>query len=140
LAVIGSTERHELNGELVRARVYPWGVIDIDNNEYSDLLHLQRLLISSFFVIGHEYVRQELYEKLWRPWFMSTNLDETLSKVSDEMPKIRELSNRGSITTTPITASHDVLPKMVHSPSAISTTLVKEKTFFFESRQASMSN
>lgn len=134
---MGGTERHEMNGELIRARVYPWGVIDIDNDEYSDLLHLQRLLISSFFVIGHEYVRQELYEKLWRPWFMSSNSNETLAKLSDEMPKARDLSTRGSITTTPITASHDILPKMVHSPSA---TSVKEKTFFFESRQASMSN
>lgn len=37
---------HEMNGELIRARVYPWGVVDIDNPEFSDMLALEKLLVS----------------------------------------------------------------------------------------------
>lgn len=46
LALIGSTQLHDQSGELKRARVYPWGLVDIDNPEFSDMLALEKLLIS----------------------------------------------------------------------------------------------
>lgn len=44
-AVVGSEEEVEVNGRLVRARVYPWGIVEVDNPRHSDLSCLQRVLM-----------------------------------------------------------------------------------------------
>jgi len=44
-AVVGSEEEVEVDGRLVRARVYPWGVVEVDNPQHSDLSCLQRVLM-----------------------------------------------------------------------------------------------
>ncbi|KAI3385059.1 hypothetical protein SNEBB_005707 [Seison nebaliae] len=44
-AVIASNERVQLNGKLVRARHYPWGIVQIDNEGHSDFIKLRELLL-----------------------------------------------------------------------------------------------
>lgn len=43
-AVIGSTTQVEINGLKTRGRVYPWGVIDIQDEQYSDFAKLKTFL------------------------------------------------------------------------------------------------
>ncbi|RWS19999.1 septin-2-like protein 2 [Leptotrombidium deliense] len=43
-AVIGSTSQVEVNGRKTRGRVYPWGVIDIQDEQYSDFVKLKTFL------------------------------------------------------------------------------------------------
>lgn len=51
-AVIGSEEEVELDGQLVRARIYPWGIAEVDNPKHSDFSRLRSALlklVKSFF-------------------------------------------------------------------------------------------
>lgn len=44
-AVIGSNTVISVNGKKVRARAYPWGTVDIENEKFSDFNHLRDVLI-----------------------------------------------------------------------------------------------
>ena len=44
-AIIGSEEEVEVNGELIRARVYPWGLAEVDNPKHSDFSRLRSALL-----------------------------------------------------------------------------------------------
>ena len=44
-AIIGSEEEVEIDGEPVRARIYPWGIAEVDNPKHSDFPSLRRALL-----------------------------------------------------------------------------------------------
>lgn len=63
-AVIGSTrEVQNANGHLVRGRSYPWGTIEVDNEEHNDFIKLRQLLIRNFLEELKENTANYLYEK-----------------------------------------------------------------------------
>jgi septin 2 len=45
-AVVGSTQLIEVKGKKVRGRLYPWGVVELENDEHCDYLKLRTMLIS----------------------------------------------------------------------------------------------
>jgi cell division control protein 11 len=44
-AIIGSEDEIEVDGQLVRARIYPWGVAEVDNPKHSDFSRLRSALL-----------------------------------------------------------------------------------------------
>jgi len=46
-AVIGSEEEIEIDGQPVRARIYPWGIAEVDNPKHSDFSRLRSALLKS---------------------------------------------------------------------------------------------
>lgn len=44
-AIVGSEEEVEVNGEPVRARRYPWGIVEVDNPQHSDFQRLRHSLL-----------------------------------------------------------------------------------------------
>ena len=44
-AIVGSEEEVEIDGEQVRARIYPWGIAEVDNPKHSDFPSLRRALL-----------------------------------------------------------------------------------------------
>jgi cell division control protein 11 len=46
-AIVGSEEEVEVGGELVRARRYPWGIVEVDNPQHSDFQRLRTALLST---------------------------------------------------------------------------------------------
>jgi cell division control protein 11 len=46
-AIVGSEEEVEVNGELVRARRYPWGIVEVDNPDHSDFGRLRSALLNT---------------------------------------------------------------------------------------------
>ncbi len=44
-AVVGSTDVIEVNGRKVRGRLYPWGVVEVENPEHCDFLKLRTMLV-----------------------------------------------------------------------------------------------
>ena len=44
-AIIGSEDEVEIDGQLVRARIYPWGVAQVDNPKHSDFSKLRSALL-----------------------------------------------------------------------------------------------
>jgi septin 2 len=44
-AVVGSNQTIEVRGKKVRGRVYPWGVVEIENIEHNDFVKLRTMLM-----------------------------------------------------------------------------------------------
>jgi len=44
-AVVGSNTVYDINGKKVRGRIYPWGVVDIENPSHCDFTMLRNMLI-----------------------------------------------------------------------------------------------
>lgn len=62
-AVIGSTKEVEtLDGRIVRGRKYPWGVIEVDNEDHNDFVKLRQLLIRNYLEELKEQTNDRLYE------------------------------------------------------------------------------
>merc|ERR1712168_745144 len=45
-AVVGSTQMIEVKGKSVRGRLYPWGVVEVENPDHCDFLKLRTMLIT----------------------------------------------------------------------------------------------
>ncbi|MBZ3884765.1 Septin-11 [Sciurus carolinensis] len=45
-AVVGSTEEVEIGDKTVKARKYPWGMVQVENENHCDFVKLQEMLIS----------------------------------------------------------------------------------------------
>ncbi|KAG7456613.1 hypothetical protein MATL_G00237620 [Megalops atlanticus] len=45
-AVVGSNQQIEAKGKKVRGRLYPWGVVEVENPEHNDFLKLRTMLIT----------------------------------------------------------------------------------------------
>ena len=44
-AIVGSEEEIEFDGQPVRARIYPWGIVEVDNPKHSDFSRLRAALL-----------------------------------------------------------------------------------------------
>ena len=45
LAIVGSKDEVEVDGHLCRARMYPWGIVEVDNPRHSDFSKLRSALL-----------------------------------------------------------------------------------------------
>ncbi|CAJ0554523.1 Ff.00g130360.m01.CDS01 [Fusarium sp. VM40] len=73
-AIIGSEDFVEIGGRRVRARQYPWGIVEVDNPRHSDFLALRSALLHSHLLDLKEVTYDFLYE---------TYRTEKLSKVTE---------------------------------------------------------
>ena len=65
-AVVGSDKVVETpDGREVRGRSYPWGVIEVDNEEHCDFVKLRQMLVRTYMEELREYTNDVLYEN-WR--------------------------------------------------------------------------
>jgi cell division control protein 11 len=61
-AVIGSEEEIEIDGQPVRARIYPWGIAEVDNPRHSDFSRLRSALLNSHLADLKSLTHDVLYE------------------------------------------------------------------------------
>jgi len=61
-AVVGSTTLVEKEGRKVRAREYPWGIIEVEDGRHSDFIHLRQMLVTHMQDL-QEVTHDILYEK-----------------------------------------------------------------------------
>jgi septin 7 len=65
-AVVGSDDFVQTpDGREVRGRAYPWGVVEVDNEEHCDFVKLRQMLIRTYMEELREHTNNVLYEK-WR--------------------------------------------------------------------------
>lgn len=67
-AVIGSEDKYENNsGNVVLARKYPWGVVEVENDEHCDFRKLRALLLGTYMldlILTTEEVHYENYRRV----------------------------------------------------------------------------
>ena len=61
-AIVGSEEIYDVNGRRVRARQYPWGIVEVDNPRHSDFLAVRSALLQSHLADLKEITHDFLYE------------------------------------------------------------------------------
>lgn len=62
-AVVGSTQEIQTaDGRVVRGRQYPWGIIEVDNEDHNDFVKLRQLLVRNFLEELREKTGSVLYE------------------------------------------------------------------------------
>ncbi|NXA51931.1 SEPT2 protein, partial [Nothocercus julius] len=70
-AVIGSNQLIEVKGKKIRGRLYPWGVVEVENPEHNDFLKLRTMLVT------HMQDLQEVTQDLHYENFRSERLKRT---------------------------------------------------------------
>lgn len=63
-AIVGSEENVVVNGQPVRGRAYPWGVVEVENDLHSDFRKLRSLLVRTHLldlITATESVHYEMY-------------------------------------------------------------------------------
>jgi len=86
-AVVGAnTEVTSPEGRKVRGRRYPWGVIEVDNEEHCDFVKLRQMLIRTHMEELKEHTNNALYEN-----YRSDKLTQTpvYSEKSTQLPSKR---------------------------------------------------
>ncbi|KAI0004085.1 septin [Russula compacta] len=61
-AIVGSEQEIEIDGQPARARIYPWGVVEIDNPKHSDFSRLRSALLNSHLADLKSLTHDVLYE------------------------------------------------------------------------------
>lgn len=62
-AIVGSEEEIDIGGgEIIRARRYPWGIVEVDNPQHSDFVRLRSALLNSHLTDLKEITHDFLYE------------------------------------------------------------------------------
>ncbi|CAL8583658.1 Cell division control protein 11 [Xanthoria parietina] len=73
-AIVGAEDVIEIGGRRVRARQYPWGVVEIDNPRHSDFLAIRSALLHSHLADLKEITHDFLYEN-YRTEKLSKSVD-----------------------------------------------------------------
>ena len=61
-AIVGSEETVDVSGRKVRARQYPWGLVEVENPKHSDFLAIRSALLHSHLADLKEITHDFLYE------------------------------------------------------------------------------
>jgi len=61
-AVCGSCQILEVNGRRFRGRIYPWGVVEVESPQHSDLQKLRSMLIETHLADLREQTHEIHYE------------------------------------------------------------------------------
>ncbi|KAM0679216.1 Cell division control protein 3 [Binucleata daphniae] len=95
LAIFASTDTYEHNGVLKKGRMYNWGFLDIENEDFNDFLKLRRLVI-------HNCLDELIYttDTIFYNEYRKTNMeyekfDETLGQCKKRKENASKTSRRG---------------------------------------------
>jgi len=85
-AIVGSEDFVEINGRRVRARQYPWGIVEVDNPRHSDFLAVRSALLHSHLADLKEITHDFLYEN-YRTEKLSKSIDGGVATDSSMNPE-----------------------------------------------------
>ncbi|KAL1915594.1 uncharacterized protein VTP21DRAFT_6718 [Calcarisporiella thermophila] len=93
-AVVGSNKEIELAGGIrVRGREYPWGVIEVDNEEHCDFVKLRQMLVRTHMEELKEHTHNILYETYRSEKLAALGIqqdDRVFREVADPLAKMEE--------------------------------------------------
>lgn len=84
-AIVGSEDFVEIDNKKVRARQYPWGVVEVENPRHSDFLAIRSALLHSHLADLKEITHDFLYEN-YRTEKLSKSVDGATPYVIQELP------------------------------------------------------
>lgn len=91
-AVVGSEEEVEIDGEPVRARVYPWGLVEVDNPHHSDFVRLRGAILGS-----HLGDLKTLTEDLLYETYRTEKLSKSINDSEESEVPPEDLANQSVV-------------------------------------------
>ncbi|KAJ2767752.1 Cell division control protein 11, partial [Coemansia nantahalensis] len=95
-AAVGCEEVLNQDGRPVRVRTYPWGVVQVDNDEHSDFDRLRYVLLNSHIGELRDRTQDQLYE-LYRTEKLSNNVTGAAAAVAEVAQGVAGLSMQRSV-------------------------------------------
>ncbi|KAL4739846.1 Septin-domain-containing protein [Aspergillus similis] len=92
-AIVGSDDFVEIDGRKVRARQYPWGVVEVENPRHSDFLAIRSALLHSHLADLKEITHDFLYEN-YRTEKLSKSVDGAATTGTDSSINPEDLATQ----------------------------------------------
>lgn len=92
-AIVGSEDVIDVGGRRVRARQYPWGIVEVDNPRHSDFLAIRSALLHSHLADLKEITHDFLYEN-YRTEKLSKSVDGGAGNAQDSSINPEDLANQ----------------------------------------------
>ena len=94
-AVVGAnSEVQSPDGRKVRGRRYPWGVIEVDNEEHCDFVKLRQMLIRTHMEELKEHTNNALYENYRSDKLTSLGVAQDPSVFKEVNPAVKQEEER----------------------------------------------
>ncbi|KAI0132206.1 septin [Xylariales sp. AK1849] len=94
-AVVGATnEITNADGRKVRGRRYPWGVIEVDNEEHCDFVKLRQMLIRTHMEELKEHTNNNLYENYRTDKLTAMGVAQDPSVFKEVNPAVKQEEER----------------------------------------------
>lgn len=94
-AVVGAnTEVTTAEGRRVRGRQYPWGVIEVDNEEHCDFVKLRQMLIRTHMEELKEHTNNALYENYRSEKLTNMGVAQDPSVFKEVNPAVKQEEER----------------------------------------------
>ncbi|EPE02523.1 cell division control protein 3 [Ophiostoma piceae UAMH 11346] len=94
-AVVGATnEITNADGRKVRGRRYPWGVIEVDNEEHCDFVKLRQMLIRTHMEELKEHTNNILYENYRTDKLLQMGVSQDPSVFKEVNPAVKQEEER----------------------------------------------
>lgn len=94
-AVVGATNEIQTpDGRKVRGRRYPWGVIEVDNEEHCDFVKLRQMLIRTHMEELKEHTNNILYENYRTDKLIAMGVSQDPSVFKEVNPAVKQEEER----------------------------------------------
>lgn len=94
-AVVGANaEVATADGRKVRGRRYPWGVIEVDNEEHCDFVKLRQMLIRTHMEELKEHTNNSLYEHYRSDKLQAMGVQQDASVFKEVNPAVKQEEER----------------------------------------------
>jgi septin 7 len=94
-AVVGANnEITNADGRKVRGRRYPWGVIEVDNEEHCDFVKLRQMLIRTHMEELKEHTNNTLYENYRTDKLIAMGVSQDPSVFKEVNPAVKQEEER----------------------------------------------
>ena len=94
-AVVGAnTEVTTSEGRRVRGRRYPWGIIEVDNEDHCDFVKLRQMLIRTHMEELKEHTNNELYENYRSDKLTQMGVVQDASVFKEVNPSVKQEEER----------------------------------------------
>ncbi|KAL7962883.1 septin [Trichoderma compactum] len=94
-AVVGATnEIKTADGRKVRGREYPWGIIEVDNEEHCDFVKLRQMLIRTHMEELKEHTNNNLYENYRTDKLLAMGVSQDPSVFKEVNPAVKQEEER----------------------------------------------
>ncbi|KAJ2971391.1 hypothetical protein NQ176_g7713 [Zarea fungicola] len=94
-AVVGATNEIKTpDGRAVRGRQYPWGIIEVDNEEHCDFVKLRQMLIRTHMEELKEHTNNTLYENYRTDKLIAMGVSQDPSVFKEVNPAVKQEEER----------------------------------------------